>query len=396
MTRASAKQGTYTMNLPQFDRYLRDKAAEMRSCIAAVEDIHSQYQATFQHELEAWQELFRYCYPQLMLRRKEMPADLQAYLDRVEAEELARLKGQIADLEQQLARLRAEMDKEMAQAHEALRALHAANPELDRREEQLKATIVKLQDEYAQAYEKMEEIQRPSLGWLTNARAIRRLKRLQKTIKKQQAEAMQKLAAVRQEWLTKVEQTSETQSDLRAAWQQAGITSAELQARYDYLVNNLEDLARQEGLQRALQEITETYPVEGELGEKLAEIARRNGIRAAYEKGLAASSETLGLLRGIGSGLEKFGQSVSNVLAQQRRYNLKQIQIPLPHDVGVINQIWAQLEERLRDKSYMAAHPLEFAQIAEQYVTGRLTPEVIERFFEQMGAALNRGTAAWD
>lgn len=396
MTRASSKQRTYTMNLSQFDRYLRDKSAEMRSCIATIEAIHDEFQTTFQRELEIWQELFRFCYPELTLHRNEMPAALQAYLDRIEAEELARLKGEIADLEAKLTELRAKMDEETAQAQAAIKALRSANPDLNRREEQLKATIVKLQDEYAQAYEQLEELQRPAFGWLTNAGAIRRLKRLQKTIKRQQAEAMQKLRATRQEWLAKVQETSETQGELRQAWQQAGITSAELQARYDHLVNNLEGLARQEGLQRALQEITEVYPVEGELGEKLAEIARHNRIRADYEKGLGASSETLGLLRGIGSGLDKFGQSVSQVLAQQRRYNLRQIQIPLPHDVGVVNQTWKQLEERVQDRKHMVANPLEFAEIAQQYVIGRLTPEVIERFFEQMGAALNRGTAAWD
>ncbi len=396
MAKNAMQQRVYTMNLAQFDRYLRDKATEMRSCIRTVEAIHEQFQATFQRELDAWQELFRYCYPELTLHRKEMPAGLQAYLDRVEAEELARLQGEIADLEKQLAELRVKMDEETSQAQAALRTLQTANPRLNRREEELKATIVKLQDEFAQAYEQLEELQRPAMSWLVNGGAIRRVKRLQKTIKQQQADAMQKLRAVRQEWLTKVQETSETQGQLRAAWQQAGIATAEAQARYDHLVNNLEDLARQEGLQRSLLEITEVYPVEGQLGEKLAELAQHNAIRARYEKGLAASSETLGLLRGIGTGLDKFGDSVSRVLAQQRRYNLKQIQIPLPHDVGVVNQTWKQLEERVQDGQHMVANPLEFAEIAEQYVTKRLTPAVIEYFFEQMGEALNRGTAAWD
>ena len=391
----NSKQRVYTMNLPQFDRYLRDKSGEMRSCIAAIEGIHAQFQATFQRELETWQELFRFCYPELTLRRKEMPAGLQAYLDRIEAEELARLKTEIAELERQLVELRARMDEDMAQAQAATQALQATNPKLNRREEQLQRTIVKLQDEYAQAYEQLEELQRPVLSWLANGGAIRRVKRLQKTIKQQQAEAIQKLRAVRQEWLTKVQETSETQGQLRGTWQEAGINSAEAQARYDHLANNLDDLARQEGLQRALQEITETYPVEGELGEKLADLARHNAIRDSYEKGLGASSETLGLLRGIVTGLDKFGDSVSRVLAQQRRYNLKQIQIPLPHDVGVVNQTWKQLEERVQDKQHMANNPLGFAEIAQQYVIGRLTPPVIERFFEQMGEALNRGTAAW-
>lgn len=396
MATVSAKQRVYTMNLAQFDRYLRDKSGELTSCVNVIDDIHTQFETLFRRELEIWQELFAECYPELSLQREEMPDALQVYLDRIEAEELARLQEEIADLEKQLEELRYQMDTNMVRAQAATKALQEANPDLNRREEQLQATIVQLQDEYAQAYEELEELQGPSMSWLTNAGAIRRAKRKQRDLKRKQAEALEELRAVRQEWLTMVQETSEKQGQLRGSWQQAGITSAELQARYDHLVNNLEDLARQDGMQRALLEITESYPVEGELGEQLAKVARHNAIRNSYEAGLGASSETLGLLRGIGTGLEKFSQSVSNVHAQQRRYNLRQIKIVLPHDVGVVNQTWKQLQERVQDRQRMVENPLEFVEIAERYVIDRLTEEVIQRFFEQMGRALNLGTAAWD
>lgn len=395
MTRASAQQ-VYKVNLPQFHRYLRDKGAEIGSCIGAVEAIHSHYQAVFAQELETWQELFRFCYPQLTLQRKDMPPALQEYLDRIEAEELARLKAEMEALEKRLGELRTKMDGDMAHAQATTKELLQANPKLNQREERLKRTIVQLQDEYAQAFERAEALRRPALGWLTNAGAIFQAQRLQKSIKEKQAKAMVEQRQVRQKWLDEVNEASETQSQLRTSWQAAGMEATESQARYDHLVNNLDDLARQEGLQRALQEITQVYPVKRELGEKLAEIAKHNAIRTDYEKGLGASSETLGLLRGIAQGLTKFGDSVEKVLAQQRQYNLKQIEIPLPHDVGVVNQTWKQLEERLQDRTRMNANPLEFAEIASQYVTSRLTATVIQRFFEQMGAALNRGTAAWD
>jgi hypothetical protein len=115
-----------------------------------------------------------------------------------------------------------------------------------------------------------------------------------------------------------------------------------------------------------------------------------------YEQGVAASSETLGLLRGIANGLGCFAESVHRVLLQQRRYNLRQISIPLPYEVGFINQTWARLTEALQDKQRLVANPLEFAEIAHRLVIDRLTPEVIQRFFEQMGDALNQGTSAWD
>ena len=396
MASVSAKQRVYTMNLAQFDRYLRDKSSELTACVSVIDDIHTQFETLFRRELEIWQGLYAKCYPELTLQRDEMPEALQAYLDQIEAEELERLQQEIADLETQLEELRYKMDANTTKAQAAVKTLQEANPELNRQEEELQATIVQLQDEYAQAFEELEELQGPSMSWLTNASAIRRVRRQQRDLKRKQTEALEELRSVRQKWLTMVQDTSEKQGQLREAWQQASISSAESQARYDHLMNNLEDLARQDGMQRALLEITETYPVEGELGEQLVEIARHNTIRNGYEAGLGASSETLGLLRGIGTGLKKFGESVSNVHAQQRRYNLKQIKIVLPHDVGVVNQTWKQLQERVQDKRRMVENPLEFVEIAERYVIHRLTDEVIQRFFEQMGRALNLGTAAWD
>lgn len=395
MAETARAQRVHKMNLPQFDRYLRDKLIELQACIGEIETIHNAFQRTLQRELEAWQTLFSYCYPQVATRRKEMPSALQAYLDRIEAEERVRLEKEIAELKEQIADHRRTMDEVTAQAQEAVLALRQANPTLNQREESLKQRVKKLEDEYVKAFEEMEALQRRPWAWLLEARALRQLKKTQKMIRKQQAEALQKLRDVRQEWLAKVQETSETQSHLRETWQQASIASAELQARHDYLVANLDDLARQEGLQRALREMTETFPVEGELGAKLAEIAGHNAVRIQYEQGIAASSETLGLLRGIANGLERFSQSVHRLLQQQRRYNLKQISIPVPYEVGYINQTWGQLTEAVREKEHLMANPLAFGEIARRYVVGRLTPEVIQRFFEQMGEALNQGTAAW-
>lgn len=395
MTQAPARQKVFRMNLAQFDRYLRDKSSENDACVKQLDKIHGRFQAVFQRELEIWQELYAYCYPEVATRREEMPVAFQRYLDQIEAEELARIQGEIAELETQIEEHREAMDRRTAQAQAAVQALKKANPGLNRQEETLKARIVELQDQYAQIYEQLEELQAPSMGWLTNAAQISRLKRQQRKTKREQEETVEALRRVRHDWLTRVQETSEKQSELREAWQQAGINSAELQARYDHLVNNLEDLARQDGLQRSLLELTDDPGVEGELGAKLSELCEHNSIRMRYEQGLAASSETLGLVRGIGTGLKRFSSSVRDVLAQQRRYNLKQIRILVPHDVGVINQTWEHLRERISDEEQMGRDPLLFVSIAQEYVIDRLTEPVIQQFFEQMGDALNRGTAAW-
>ncbi|NLT73457.1 MAG: hypothetical protein GXX94_04585 [Chloroflexi bacterium] len=386
----------YVLTLREFDRYLKDKNRELDQCVSEVSEVQERLRAEFQRELEAWQGLFGYCYPQVVTRRPELPADFGAYLDRIEAEERAKLEGEVAELSEQLAAGREAIDRGTLSAQEATRALRAANPGLDAQEEALKRTIVRLQDEYTEAYQTLQEARQPLFGWLANASAIRKARRSQAEIKKKQAEAIAKLRQVRQNWLTAVQETSETQSKLREQWQQATIDTAERQARYDYVRNNLAELAAQQGVQRALSEMTDGPSMDDELGSKLGELAEHNAIRARFEEGLAATSECLGLVRGIGTGLAKFSESVSQVLGEQKRYGLKEIQIVVTKEVAAVNQTWAALAEKATDEERAVGSPLEFARIARTYVNERLTPQAIERFFETMGDALNLATKTWN
>jgi DNA repair exonuclease SbcCD ATPase subunit len=386
---------SYDMGLGDFDRYLRDKNKELDGCIVEIEEIQKRLQDEFQRELTVWQGLFGYCYPQVTVRRAELPPDLTQYLDRIEQEELERLKAEIADLTAKLAAGRKAIDDWTGSAQEAARSLRAANPDLNAREEQLKRKVTALQDEYTVAYEDLERAHGPFLGWLTNAGAIRKARRRQAETKKEQAQAIEQLRQVRQNWLTAVQETSETQSKLREQWQQATIETAEQQARYDYVRNNLDALARQNGVQRALDEMTEAPAMTDELGDKLRELAAHNAVRARFEDGLMAVSESLGMLRGVNKGLDKFGESVSQVLGEQKRYSLKEVTIPVSREVAAVNQTWAALAKEARDEEQAVREPLEFAKIARQYVIDRLTPQVIQAFFESMGDALNKGTSAW-
>jgi hypothetical protein len=110
---------------------------------------------------------------------------------------------------------------------------------------------------------------------------------------------------------------------------------------------------------------------------------------------LAASAEALGLLRGIGQGLQRFGSSVGQVVREQRRYNLAKVDVLVPHSVAVINQTWREFDAKVQDDKAMAEQPLKFAALVSQYFTRRLTNEAIQSFFEQMGEALNQATKKW-
>jgi hypothetical protein len=157
----------------------------------------------------------------------------------------------------------------------------------------------------------------------------------------------------------------------------------------------LEALAEQGALQKVLENLNEPPDIPGELGEALRDLAQRNQVRRAYEEGLRAVAEILGLTKGVGEGLKRFQQSVATVLQEQRRYNLKEVQVPVSQWAVTLNETWKELQAKVKDEKQMGRHPLEFSQIVSQYVKGRLTDANIQGLFEHLGKALSQATAAW-
>lgn len=389
----AAKPKIYRMTLSEYHRYIDDKHRELEACYKDVEEVQKEFNDIFKRELLAWQERFAFCFPRVGAQRRELPAEFVALIDRTEAEERARLEKEIADLDQLIRAERASMDELLARAQAETEALRAANPELNAREEKLKSLIVKYQDEYAKAFEALEKL--GGLSWLLSPVKRRALLKAQRQAKIRQAQYEQELKAVRQEWQDKLKQAAETQATLRERWQKASVSASQAETRREHLQTHLDDLAEQAGLQRVLEELKEPPNVSGELGEALKDLVQRNHVRWAYEEGLRAVAETLGLLKGVGEGLKRFQKSLATVLQEQRRYNLKEVHAQLPEFVVAILETWKALQAQVKDEKLMGKNPLDFSRIVDRYVKERLTNANIQRLFEEMGEALNRATAAW-
>lgn len=391
-----AGERSYHMKLSDFYRYLTDKGAEVQACYKEVEEVRVRLEAAFKQALAAWQEKYSYCLPRLAAQRHEMPPAFAQLLDRIEAEERARIEKEIADLEAEVRVKRAQMDELVAQAQGATDVLRRTNPRLNEEEEQLKAQVARLEDEYAELYEQIERLDTFPLGWLINAFKIAGLKRRQRAIKQEQARNLAALRRVRQEWADNLQKAGEEQAKWRADWEQLSIRASEAQARRDHLVANLNALAAQAGLQRVLDEMVEPpADVSGDLGAALKELAERNRVRKAYEEGLRAVSEASGLTKGVATGMERFRQSVGKVVAEQRRYNLKNVDVRLPQSVVALNESWNELRNQVKDDHYLGARPLEFSRIVSDVRQKRLTDANIQLLFEQMGQALNKATEQW-
>lgn len=392
---AAARERTYSMSLRDFYRYLDDKRSELAVCYKDVEEVQFEFNEIFRQEMAAWQQAVAFCFPRLVTQRDELPPEFVERMDRIEEEERARIRAEIADLERTIAELQERSDTLLRQGQEATDSLKRMNPELNAREEELKARMAAYQTEYAEIYERLERLEGGLFGWLTRGGEVRALRREQERIRREQASTLEALRQVRQAWTARLQEISDAQAELREQWQKVSVELAQAQARREHLQTNLDALAQQAGLQRVLEELEEAPAVPGELGEKLAEVAARNKTRHEYEQGLAAVAETLGLTKGVGEGLARFQKSVGTVLEEQRRYNLKQVKVVLPAEVVAVNEIWSQLGVKVRDEKAMGRNPLEFSRIVKGYISRYLSDAQIQALFETMGEALNRATKAW-
>lgn len=393
---AKPTRRTQHMRLAEFHRYLDGKRRELEACYSETEEVQFQFNDIFQRELADWQDKFAYCFPRVVAQREKMPPAFAQVIDRVEAEELDRIQAEIAELSKEIRAGQAESDDLLGRAQAAAKALRAVNPELDKREEHLKSLMVRYQDEYALTYEETEALEDTSLGWLTHFFKIRRLKKVERMAKDQQAQTLAQLRVVRQEWLSKVEEAGDRQAELRGEWQKVSVRVAEAQTRREHLESNLAELAQQAGIQRVLEELSEPPDVTGDLGTALEELVERNKVRRSYEEGLRTVAEALGLTKGVSEGMKRFQRSVGTVLQEQRRYSLKEVRVSLPGWIVQMNEIWQELGAKVKDEKYMGTHPLEFSRTVDAYIKEHLTDEKIQGLFEQMGQALSKATAAWD
>lgn len=391
-----AKRKAYRMTLGDFYRYLDAKEGDLTRCHQEITEVRDTFSDILAREMVRWQETFGICYPQILASRRDLPPSFVELIDRTEREEYARIEREIAELAHEAAKGHQRMDELTVQAQAASADLRTANPEMDSREEYLKARLVRLQDEYAKAYDAIEELESAPMGWLTNAWKIRKQKKIQRQAKKQQAKTLGFVRRVRREWLDSVEKTGETQAKLREDWQTVSVKTSQAQSKHDHLSANIETLAKEAGVQRVLKELTEAPPVEGELGAALADLVERNAVRRAYEGGLGAAAEIMGLSAGVRKGMTKFKQSVHKVWQEQRRHNLKEIQIEIPHWAAVMNEMWDKFTKRIQNEKRVGDRPTEFERLVEQQMLKHWTNDNIQRLFETMGEALNRATKAWD
>lgn len=378
-----------TLALDEFCRYIEQQRQAIEGIRAEIEEVRLQFDAGRKSNLQEWQTTLAKGVP-LLADPTAFPSPVAQSLLKAIAKERAGLEKEIAELTAKVAELRKTADSAVGDAQAQVAALRRENPQLNAQEEELKARCAALRQTIHNL-----DTQIRNTGFLTGFFRRRRLRKARDEQRRALADQSARLRAVRQTWEDTKKRFQDHQSRLHEQWEKASLEAAQIQARIDYLQDNLERLSRQNGAAAYLAELAHVPEASEPLRGVLAKIVELNRIRQEYEEGLRVVSEALGLLRGLGESVQRFGQSAQKVLDEQRVYSLPRLRVRLSDEVLAFHAVWPEFRAQVKDERQLGAQPTEFSRRVQAIIRERLGKREIAATFESMGEALNQATKAW-
>jgi len=345
-------------------------------------------------------------------RSDEVGPELQARIGQRCLEESELIEKRRQELRQELIpTAQAEADAALEKGQSLAQALRKLNPELDQREEGLKARRARLEAELGQLNQQISRLS-GCLGVVVNFPKITRLDRQRQRLIGRLEGVNQALKEVRQQWQTAQQQTGDEQATLQAGWQDLTLKLAQLQAELSFLDDeaNRQATARQRAVRHVVDHLKEPVapgqraggqakprgPLPDLQGE-LDEMVKLNVQTDDYQAALGAAASLLSLLDGISEGLKRFDRSVQGTLDEQKMHSayLPMPEVSLREEVLGFHAQWDDLRSKVRDERHLSAHPAEFVAAVGPVMQEGLSEARIKAMFEGLGQALDAATRGW-
>jgi chromosome segregation ATPase len=379
------------MNLADFYGYVRANRKRISDIYREIEEIQYQFNELYAQRLEKRNQMTAALVPQLLPEQgANLPEQLSKLLAAQVQVERQSIQEEIANLRGEVAEKREKGDGLIKEAQRQMAYLREQNPILDQQEEELKARRASME-------RKIEELdaELKRLNPLTAFFKRRRLRREREQLADNVETVRAGIRKVRERWQTEKTRLQEAQTDLQSQWQALSVETSQQQARLDYLANNIEQESMRNAAWNLLSNLEEVPVKEGPWNERLAPLVELSRSKAEYETGLRSVAEILGLLTGMGEGMDRFTRSVGTVYEEQRRYKLPSLTVKLSDGVTSFHAIWPDLQTKVKDEKYLGTHPLEFERRIKDLMPSRLGEAAIQKMFEDMGDALTQATKAW-
>jgi hypothetical protein len=383
-----------TLTLADFHNYARDNRKRIADVYREIEEIQYQFNDLHARQMAEWEKLIS-TYAPLLLKGEDLPPELQQLLAAQEQAERQAIQDEIARLEKEIAGKRSGADSFVQLGQKQVAALRQENPILNQQEEELKARRASVAGEIQRLDTELKQMGCFPVGWLTNFARRRRVRRRRERLAENLTALDTGIRVVREKWQTRKKELQQGQADLQSKWQALSVEVSQLQARLDHLETNINDLSKRNAAQNLLGKLRESPVSAGPWRDRVAPLVELSRNKGNYEAGLTTVAETLGLLKGLGEGMDRFVRSVATVYEEQSRYKLPMLKLTLSDAVTSFHAIWPEFQAKVKDEKYLGTHPLEFSQRVQEVVHQRLQEAAIKRMFEDMGSALTTATKQW-
>jgi chromosome segregation ATPase len=377
------------MSLADFYKYSRENRKRIADIYREIEEIQFQFNDLYARQVEERRKLIHAHVPLLKENPDDLPQQLRRALDDQERVEREALEEEIAALRAEIAEKRQKADDLVREAQHRVTNLRQQNPILDQQEEELKARRASMENQIQELDTDIKQ-----LG-IASFLKKRRLRREREQLMDNLDEIEAGIRAVRERWQQEKKTLQDSQTDLQSQWQALSVEVAQLQARLDHLVTHIDDESRKNAAQNWLNDLEELPDVEGQWRERLRPVVELGRNKKQYEAGLTSVAEILGLLKGLGEGMDRFLRSLSTLYEEQRRYQLSALTVNLSDAVTSFHAMWPEFQSEVKDEKYLGTHPLEFNRRVRNIVQEHINEEDIQKMFDDMGVALSQATKAW-
>lgn len=398
--------------------HLDERAATVAAAEKALLETQARYESYFAELQAARENELSQLSQHVSSHRGQLPTWLETDLEdaraAVEKEfeaELERLRGDVRTVDEDAERARAES----AAAEDAVRE---RNLDLDRREEALKERNAALLRRIADYNRRIAELG-SGFGFFKNLFAMGRLRKERRKIDAEQEDVAAQVDRVRAQWVQREKEHAEREAGLRAAWTERRARAAALSAKLEYLEEARPRIVSRSTLERVLYTRFAEPEVPREDGPRcsrcqspnapgaafchicavrlavdrpdfegsLQEIGELNHHHRKFAEGMKGCQQTIGLVRGLRSGLAAFRKSVEGVQGSEERYPLPKLRIDVPAEAVAFGRAFDALREAAQKGTHL--HPQDFAAVLAEAARD-LTPEAIQAYFQGMGEELTR------
>jgi hypothetical protein len=358
-------------------------------------------------------------------RRADLPGWLASGLQSHQPEVVRRFEARLAVLAKELKAHRDRAEELRLESLEHEGRVKAANTTLDTREERLKEQNEDLLARIEQHNATIKEMS-GGFGFFANVFAMRKLREQRLELDAEQETAASSIEAMRNTWARTDARYADAEKQREAEWLAARNAAAEAQTRMQWLADSRDRIVYRSTLARAVEAVPDKRPRSGkddpacprceycnpraahlcevcgtrlqddrtDLEGSLAEIGEALEIHVTFSRGMEACQQIIGLVRGLISGHEAFGESVQDMLDTQTRYPVGTLEIDVPQESKKYGRFFEQIRDGLPTDRHL--HPVGFAQRVDALLEGKLTEEAIQVYFETMGEELSRqADAQW-